>query len=329
MIRARKSDAERGAALITALMVVAFMAAVSVSLVETMRSHLQRTGAIEDRLQATAYLDGAVSYGEMLIARFAGGADQRFTPAGPWDGEVRAFPLENGEMAARVRDRNNCLNINALHSSAGDDEASRLAAARMRSLLAALGVAPGDAEALIAQAADWIDADRTPRPGGAEDDPYRARPEPFRAANQPFAELSELRLLPVMNRALYMRVEPYLCALPAATQPPLNVNTLRSDEAVLITAITEGAVSLQAAEQALFRRPTTGFDSLEVFWADPVFSHIGADARPAGAVALRSEWFELHVRVRLGETRLSRIQTVRMDQAGRFSRLTPLQGAVW
>ncbi len=326
---APRNDRERGAALITALMVVAFMAAVSVSLVEMVRSHLQRTGAIEDRLQAAAYLDGAASYGEVLIARFAGDADQRFTPAGPWDGEARLFPLDNGEMAARVRDRNNCLNINALHTPSGDSEADDRAAARMRALLAALGVPAGDSESLIAQAADWIDADRTPRPGGAEDDTYLARAEPHRAANQPFTELAELRLLPVMNRALYVRLAPYLCALPTATQPPLNVNTLRSEEAVLITAITEGAVSVQAAQQALFRRPTTGFESLEAFWADPAFSQIEADARPSSAVALRSEWFELQVSVRLGEARLSRIQTVRMDRSGQFSRYTPVQGAVW
>jgi general secretion pathway protein K len=325
----RRENSERGAALITALMVVAFMAAVSVSLVEMMRSHLQRTSVIEDRLQAAAYLDGAVSYGEVLIARFAGDADQRFTPAGPWDGDARIFPLDNGEMAARVRDRNNCLNINALHTHGGDGEADRLAAARMRALLAALDVAPGDAESLIAQAADWIDPDRMPRPGGAEDETYLARSEPFRAANQPFTELAELRFLPVMTRVLYVRIAPYLCALPVSIQPPVNVNTLRGDEAVLITAITEGTVSVQAAQQALFRRPTTGFESLEAFWADPALALLSAEERPEAAVALRSEWFELQVSVRLGEARLSRIQTVRLDRTGQFTRLTPVQGAVW
>jgi len=325
----RHRDTERGAALITALMVVAFMAAVSVSLVEMMRHHLQRTGAIEDRLQATAYLDGAVSYGELLLARFAGDAGEGFTPAGPWDGEVRVFPLENGEMAARVRDRNNCININALHTPGGGGEADRLAADRMRALLAALDVPPGEAETLIAQAVDWMDVDRTPRPGGAEDETYLALSEPHRAANQPFTELAELRLLPVMTRVMYVRLAPHLCALPTSVQPPLNVNTLRTQEAVLITAITEGAVSVQAAQQALFRRPTTGFDSPEVFWADPVFAPIDAEARPYSAIALRSEWFELQVSVRLGEARLSRIQMVRMDSSGQFARLPPVQGAVW
>lgn len=324
----RDRQHERGAALITALMVVAFMAAVSVSLVEMMRHQLQRTRVIEDRLQASAYLDGALAYGEVLLARFAGNSEDGFSPAGPWDGQPRVFPIENGRMIASINDRNNCLNINALHAGGGVSAEDERAAARLRALLLALGLPPGETEGLIAAAADWIDPDRTARPGGAEDDTYLARRAPHRAANQPFTELAEMRLLPGMNRTLYGRISPYLCALPVRTQPPLNVNTLRSDQAVLVTALTEGLISVQAAEQALFRRPTTGYESVEVFWADPVFGVIEPDNRPLGATALRSQWFELNLTVELGEIRLMRIQTVRMDNSGVFTRLTPVQGAV-
>jgi general secretion pathway protein K len=328
MTRSAQDNRERGAALVTALMVVAFMAAVSVSLVETMRHQLQRTSVLQDRLQAGAYLDGASAYGEVLLARFAGQGDDGFSPAGPWDGQVRVFPVENGQLAARVRDQNNCLNINALHSGGEDSDADRLAGERLRALAAALGVPPGETETLIAQATDWIDADPSARPGGAEDDTYLARPLAHRAANQPFVELAELRLLPVMNHALYRRLAPFVCVLPTATQPPLNVNTLRPDQAVLITALTHGAVSLQAADQVLFRRPTTGFESLEAFWADPAFAQMDPDTRPVGATTRRSEWFELELTVELGEVRLTRVQTVRMDGSGRFTRFTPVQGAV-
>ncbi|MGP1274666.1 MAG: type II secretion system minor pseudopilin GspK [Caulobacterales bacterium] len=325
-MRDQTPDHERGAALITALMVVAFMAAVSVSLVEMMRHQIERTRVVEDRLQASAYLDGAVAYGEVLLARFAGGADEDFTPEGPWDGVPRVFPIENGQIIASIRDSNNCLNINALHS--GDMAADERAAARLRSLLQAVGLPPGETETLIAAATDWIDPDRTARPGGAEDDTYLARAEPHRAANQPFTELGEMRLLPGVTRALFETLAPYLCALPTSVQAPLNVNTLRADQAVLITALSEGSVSLQAAGQALFRRPSTGYSSLEAFWADPVMAVMPPEERPLSLTALRSEWFELNLAVELGEMRLMRVQTVRMDTSGAFTRLPPVQGAV-
>lgn len=318
---------DRGAALVTALMVVAFMAAVSVSLVEMMRHTLQRTSVFQDRVQAGAYLDGAQAYGEVLLARFAGDGTSAFTPEGPWDGQVRVFPVEGGQLAARIRDQNNCLNINALHAG-GEGGSDDAAAERLRALAAALDVPQAETEDLIAQAADWIDADRSARPGGAEDDAYLNRSMAHRAANQPFVELAELRLLPVMTPALYQRLAPYLCVLPASLQPPLNVNTLQPDQSVLITALTGGAVSLQAADQVLFRRPSTGFASVEAFWADPAFAEIGEDDRPAGAIALRSEWFELELSVELADVRLVRVQTVRMDRTGGFARLPPVQGAV-
>ncbi len=320
-------DPERGSALVTALLIVAVMASVSVGLVDLSMSALQRTGTMDARTQAAAYLDGAQAFTEAALVRASELDEGRLRPDGPWDGAPRVFDIEGGRLAGRVRDASNCLNLNALHDPDGAPEADARAADRIRALFRALGLPAADGEALIAQGSDWIDADRAPRPGGAEDDHYLRLPMPHRAANQPFAEIEELRALPVMTPDLFDALRPHLCVLPEPAQPPLNVNTLRLEEAVMLTAISGGLITPNEARALVFRRPSTGYASVEAFWADPSAAPF-ADTLPASAVALSSDWFETEITVELDRARLTRRQLVRLSGNGEVRRFTPIQGAV-
>lgn len=318
---------DTGGALITALLAVALMSAVSLSLVEHMRAGLLRAGVLDDRLQAEAFLDGAAAFSEAMLIRARGSAGQVATPDGPWDGRARVFDVDGGRLAGAILDRNNCLNVNALYSGTDQRDADEAAAERFRLLFSALDLPLADSESLIAQAADWIDPDASIRPGGAED--YMTRDgQRRRAANQPLIELAELRALPVMTPALFARIEPFVCVLPTPDQPPLNLNTLRTEQSVLITAMTDGAISPAAAAGVIFRRPSSGFSSMEQVWRDPAFAALEEEARPAARVALRSDWFELHLDVQLDRAALSRRQLIRIETGGAVARFPAIQGAV-
>lgn len=321
---------ERGAALVTALLIVAVMASVSVGLVDMSRSVLLRTGVMDERIQASAYATGAQDFVEILLVRAAGREGEALHPDGPWNGQARVFEIEGGRLAGQVRDRNNCLNLNALHADPRDGgaEAAERARARLRSLLRALAVPAGEAEALIAQAADWIDPDTEPRHGGAEDDEYLRRALPHRAANQPFVEIEELRALPVMTPALYSALRPLVCVLPEPVQPPLDVNTLRIEDALLLVVTMEGELSPTDAQSVLFRRPSGGYAQLADFWADPAMAALDPAARREEAVTLRSHWFEVSVTVELERARIERRQTIRLLPDGRIERFAPQQGTV-
>lgn len=318
---------DSGGALITALLAVALMAAVALSLVEHMRAGLLRAGVLDDRLQAEAYLDGAAAFSEAMLIRALGPAGRPAAPDGPWDGRARVFDLEGGRLAGAIIDRHNCLNINALYSGGDQREADERAADRFRALFSALDLPLLESERLIAQASDWIDPDSSVRPGGAEDDGTGQR-QRRRAANQPFTELAELRALPIMTPQLFARIEPFVCVLPTAVQLPLNLNSLRTDQGVLITAMTGGAVSPAAAAGVIFRRPSSGFSNLDQVWRDPAFVSLeGETARTALAV-LRSDWFELRLDVQLDRAALSRRQLIRIEAGGAVARFPAIQGAV-
>jgi general secretion pathway protein K len=62
--------------------------------------------------------------------------------------------------------------------------------------------------------ADWIDPDTLPINGGAEDSVYAAQTPPYRAANMFLTSPSELLAMPEFGRERYVKLAPYLIALP-------------------------------------------------------------------------------------------------------------------
>ena len=331
----RRRDTERGTALLSALLIVALMSVLAVELVDNARFTLNRASNVAARDQAYWHARGARDYAEMVLLRSVSADREVMRPTDPWvAGGTQVFDIEGGALAGTITDGNNCFNINTLapETSALETDTSALtrqdAAAQFEALTDALGLAPGDAADLRSQIIDWIDADTRPEPGGAEDGDYARLDPPYRAANQPFTELEELLALPVVTPALYQRLEPWLCVRPERVRLPVNVNTLSIDQAPLLAAALEGAISLADAETVLFRRPVNGYDDLADFWSDPVLARLQPDAGLRESVALSTRWFEIDVEVRLGPSRFTLETLSQLGASGRLSRRTQRFGAV-
>jgi len=331
----RGLDPERGTALIAALLLVALMAAVAVQLIDLTRFAAFRTSQIDQRQQAYWYARGAVALGESALRGLDPGRDVIRSDE-PWLSGATVLPITDGLISGQVLDGNNCLNLNALvpvtsADDPGESDQLRDAADAVRSsfmvLSSELGVAPGQAENLLAQMIDWIDPDRQVEPGGAEDRVYAAFSPPYRAANQRFTELEELRALPDMTPALYQVYEPFLCVRPTREQPPLNINTLTLDQAVLLLAVLEGELDLGDAESVLFRRPPAGYDTAEAIWTDPVLSRLELNADQQKRLALRSQWYDMEVHVQLADTRFYLRSVVEMTEGGDIRRHSQRFGA--
>lgn len=325
---------EEGTALLTALLMTALMAVVAVELVDQTRFAMFRTGNAERRDQAYWYAMGARDFSESVLLRSGAPSREVMRPGEPWLGGPQTFPIEGGVLTGHVRDGNNCVNLNALTGDGpneGEDQPALTAdeaRAMFSIVLERTGIPPGVIEPLKAQIVDWTDANTYREPGGAEDEIYARFDPPLRAANQPMTELEELLVLPAMTSELFAAIRPLLCVRPVAGQPPLNVNTLRLDQAVLLTALFKGRLSVGEAEAILLQRPSRGYESVSDFFDHPLIAALQPDPVLHEAVTLRTRWFDIDVGVHLGETVFWLSETVELDRGGRLVRHYQRFGAI-
>ena len=57
--------------------------------------------------------------------------------------------------------------------------------------------------------------------------------------------------LPAMTPEVFDLLEDWVCALPIRHQPPLNINTLKPDQAILLSALTDRQLRLADAEDLI------------------------------------------------------------------------------
>src|SRR6185369_5321220 len=177
-------------------------------------------------------------------------------------------------------------------------------------LMVALDVPEPQARRIAEAAADWVDSDTVPGPGGAEDEAYESGPDPYRTANNFFTEPGELRALAGMTPELYGRLAPWLCALPVSDLSPLDLNTLTPDQAPLLAMLAPGQLSLERARAVLAGRPAGGWGSQVEFWRLDAMRGLAVPLDAQLQPQLRTRWFALDVRVQLGESEFDEIALV-------------------
>jgi len=319
----------RGVALLTVLLLVAAMSALAVTILDEVRFGLRRTGVAQELAQARWYAVGAEAFTRSRIQQLRLLDSQRTTLFGDWEGRRVQFPIEGGSIEAVVRDGGNCFNLNSLAitdplsllqddageaedaeggpdseagSGAGDGapQSARpdaLARRQFAALLRTLGYSGAEAAALAGAAADWIDPDQQEGSPGAEDEAYARREPRYRTADAPMAERSELRAVLGFAAPAYRTVQPYVCALPTQDLSRLNINTLREDDAPLLVMLTEGAISLSQAQQAIAARPPEGWVSETAFWEQPALAQYEATPLTREQISLQTRFFEMEARV--------------------------------
>lgn len=299
--------AERGAALLTVLLLVAVMGALAASALEKLRLSTALAANSSGLDQARAFAIGVESLLALRADDILAASPDRTTLAGGWNGETRRYPMPGGGLVeATVRDGGNCFNINSVATGAlATDLAPRAAGIeQFVALLRILEVPEGTARRIAEGAGDWVDADVNPTREGAEDRVYGGVEHPYRTGNTLFADVSELRAVNGMKPEIYQRVRPWLCALPATDLSPINVNTLYVEQAPLLAMLDPNQISLDAARRLIAERPASGWPSLVDFYREPALE----DAQLALDVQLqpqlRTRWFMLDLRVELSGAEL-------------------------
>lgn len=84
----------------------------------------------------------------------------------------------------------------------------------------------------------------------------------LKAEGSAFTDVSELRAFPFVNRQQYLRLQPWLCALPER-KPAININTLSEAQLPLLRALFLNQTSDSKLKQLLHARPDSGWLALD------------------------------------------------------------------
>jgi len=314
---------ERGAALLAVLILVAITGAIAAASLEKLRLSRVVASNVVAIDQARHSAMGAEQLAMLIVNDLVVQDRTKTTLAGNWNGGVRRVPMPGGGIVeARLRDGGNCFNVNSVVQGEPDNLVRRGSGVdQFVALMVLRGVPEPDARRVAEAAADWADADTLVGPGGAEDAAYASGPQPFRTANSLFADVSEIRVLPGMRAEYYERVQPWLCALPIPELSPINVNTLLPGQALLLSALTQGRLSEQAARRILALRPAAGWSNAVEFWRTDMLRGLAIPLDVQQQPQMRTDWFVIDVRSIVGESEFfetvlvdARFQPVRLAQ---------------
>lgn len=302
MRQTRKPNEENGAALATVLVMVAVMSMVAIGVVDAARFSIQRTENQSQMDQARWYLLGAEAYAVSRIDQALSLAQADLASLSTWVGRTITLPLDDGAMQITVSDGANCFNLNSLvaQEEGGPNIASEAGQARFARLLSMIGIP--SARPLAASAADWIDADTVPALGGAEDQAYGGSQGVYLPPNQLMGDVSELRSVTGFDPGVVSRLSRLACVRPTTAPNAISVNSLRPEQAPLLSAIFGPGLPLVGAEAVIRSRPTDGWQSLDAFFADPRLSAIQLSDESRAMFTLVSRWYVIGVRVHYADT---------------------------
>lgn len=252
---------QRGAALLVALLAVALAVVLATGLLaqgEQQRARLRDGLRAEQSWQLMAGLEAWAA--DALLAT----GSPIDSLADPWLQAMPPIDVPGARISGRLRDLGGCFDLNSL-APLGVADTGRIEA--LQRLLLALDLDP----VIAVEAADWIDRDLEPLPGGAEDGAYLGGAPGWRTGNRPMAHPSESLRLRRVDAEAWERLEPFVCALPAPA--PLNLNTAPPlvwltlapgiDEAMgrrLSRGVDSAYPSIEAVHQALGREGLSGVD---------------------------------------------------------------------
>jgi general secretion pathway protein K len=295
---------ERGAVLITVLLIVAVMAAVAVSLVDDIRFGIRRASNISSTSQANWYAFSSETLALGILDQTFQASPDKTTLNQPWATNQGLFPVEGGSIEIKLRDSSNCFNVNSLVEAddRADLKANTEAQKQMRTLLTAINISAGDSETIVGAVTDWIDSDSRPVARGAEDFDYTGGFPAYRTANTLISDITELRSIKGIDAEIFAAIRPFICALPSTNLSEININTLTQDKAALVTMIVGEAMKAETVATVLSDRPPSGFDTLEAFWSSSAFEGIEIAQTAQEQVKEKTAFFSLTTTVIYGDS---------------------------
>lgn len=259
------SKNERGTVLLTTMLIMTVMAAITIALMDDIRLAVKRTMNVQAYAQADWQAVGA----EDFITAYLTNDFAKLPPIGKAallrSDTPLILPTPDGAITLKLKDASHCFNLNSVMNASGEpDENAKLEFARLAELL---GLAENQAGTLSNILQDWQDADQQQSRGGAEDGTYLRKIPPYRTSDTAMRGPEEMRALHGMDEDLWELFKPFVCTGGAGDRPAVNVNSLEPERLLILAAAISGDKSadevLPAAQAALSTRPVEGYASME------------------------------------------------------------------
>ncbi|MBL4869494.1 MAG: type II secretion system minor pseudopilin GspK [Robiginitomaculum sp.] len=287
--RPTDNENERGAVLLTTLLLMTIMAAITVSIVDNIRFSIRRTANLQMQAQLDWYARGGEAFSQNLLKTYSG---QQSKLAQMIVAQVPVeFPFEDGGIRILIHDANNCFNLNTL----ADEKNAQQNRKNFERLLGVLDFDASDATKLSSSIQDWVDTDNIPGPAGAESLEYSNISPPYKAANRLMIDVSELRAIAGISEVIYQRLAPFVCSYDNTDLPRLNLNTLKPEQAPLLANVLGGAEGLVAAKEVIAGRPLAGYGSVDQVWNMQSIQDLELKGSGKGQVTVTSDMVRLDI----------------------------------
>jgi general secretion pathway protein K len=306
---------QRGVALLAAIVIVAMATVLAAAIAFD-------TGLAARRASGAAALDQAVLVAQAAeaLAAYAIVEDRRASQSGGlhpsqnWARPIGPVEIVPGvTLSARVEDLQGRFNINNLVDAEGKPSEAAIA------VLERLFERTGIGRDWVASLVDWIDPDVNPSAGGAEDAIYLGQSPGYRAANRRVTSPSELLALKDFGSERYLKIAPYVTALPRGTR--LNVCTASAQLLDAVADEDQWGANPQALERArsgkCFPARTTFRDQIAPAQLAKLEQEVGIEDT--------SDWFELRSVVTIGTSEFALYSLLRYEGASGSPRVRVVQ----
>ncbi|MCA1767811.1 MAG: type II secretion system minor pseudopilin GspK [Idiomarina sp.] len=323
----RNHCSQQGAALITVLLVIALVSVIAVNLGGKLQLQIIRMGNLQQAEQSYWMWLSAEDVLKEVLQRELDENDGVAHREQNWAGQNGPFPVEGGQIAARVNDLYSCFNLNSLVSDGEDPGTLEKRKRQYKALLQALDIDNYQAEILTDSLVDWLDEDsQLSGSNGAEDPDYESLPKPYLAANSQLMEISELRMVRGYSAKIVNTLTPVACVIPNESDLKININTLEQEQAAVLTGVTEGKLALADAMALLSNRPEQGYESDEevaqLAELESVRSELNGEL---SELTVQSEYFQLVALIQWGEVEMRARSVLHLNE-GRVQTLYRAMG---
>lgn len=282
--------AQRGIALITAILVVALATIAATAVMSSSRIAIHRAAQLQNSEKAWWYADGIENWVLSILAR---DAEDNSTDSlkDAWAKPVDYLPVDEGSLRGAVQDLQGLFNLNNLATK--DAQTQKKYVDQFERLLLSIDDADViNPKGLASTVRDWVDADSEPTGlDGGEDTEYLIAQPAYRTANRPLESVSELLAIRGVSKKLYAQLLPYVTALPQ-TNTPVNINT--APDLVLRAMVSKPNPALEDFLRDRAEKPAENTTDVQTAF--------GAESPP---ISVNSQYFLLRSEAFIGSGRVA------------------------